>query len=107
MSKKRGERRQYVARGEKKELILGVAMDLAREKGLSNLFRTEIVERSGVAAGSVNYCFDTMDGLKLAVMKKAVEDKELSVIAQGLIARDEIALNAPAELKQQALNSMM
>lgn len=100
-------RRKYVPRTEKKELILSVAMDLAKEKGFSNLFRTEIVERSGVAAGSVNYCFDTMDGLKDAVMKKAIDDQELTIIAQGLTARNEIARTAPDELKQQALISMM
>lgn len=99
--------KKYVPKQEKRDFILSAAVDLAREKGFGKLYRTDIVKRCGVAAGSVNYCFDDMETLKNEVMKKAIENKELKIIAEGIINSNEIALTAPEELKKLALNSML
>ena len=98
---------KYKTKDEGQKLILDAALDMAKTDGFASLSRDGVATKAGVASGSVNYCFDNMQNLKNAVMKKAIENESLTIIAQGIIADNEIAINAPDALRKEALNSMM
>lgn len=83
--------------------ILLAAMAEAEERGLLGMTRAAIAQRAGVADGSVNHAFGSMDGLRQAVMMEAIATRRLAVLRQGIAANDPVALAAPAELRQAAL----
>lgn len=87
--------------------ILESAYQLAQREGWSNFKRDDVAEHAGVATGSVSHHFRTMDGLRNAVMRKAVQMGCLSIVADGLAARNEYAQQAPEGLKRQALDTLM
>lgn len=86
--------------------ILGAAVLEAKENGLSNILRKAIASRAGVSEPMVNKHLGTLVQTKRQVMRKAIEDKVLPIIAEGLVTRDPHALKVPEELKQAALNSL-
>ena len=45
--------------------------------------------------------------LRKAVMQLAVDEKQLELIAQGLALGDDIARSAPADVKAEALNTLL
>lgn len=90
----------------RKEEILQVAVGIATKDGLNNLRRDAIAEAAGVANGLVTRYFETMTQLRRAVMRHAVHNENLPLIAQGIAMRDPQALKAPEELKQKALASL-
>lgn len=87
--------------------ILEVAYQLAQVDGWNNFKRDDVAEKAGVATGSVSYHFKTMDGLRDAVMRKAVHTRCLSIVADGLAARNACAQAAPEGLKREALATLM
>lgn len=86
--------------------ILEAAAQLAAERGYQHITRSDVAERAGVAVGSVNNAFGTMDGLRDAVMRKAVADEHGGIVGQGLAARHPVALEAPPRLKERAAASL-
>lgn len=87
---------------ERNRRILEAAAELAAERGYTTMTRADIAQRAGVADGSVNNAFGTMDGLRDAVMQRAVDTSDAEIVAQGLAARHPVALGAPQALKDQA-----
>lgn len=83
--------------------ILDAATEIARTKGFSSLRRSEIAERAGVSTGLVNVTYGTMAQLRRAVMRRAVHDRILNVIAEGLVLNDPVARKAPEELRRAAV----
>lgn len=86
--------------------ILDKAVDIARVQGFHKLTRDLIAKRAKVSGGLVSTYFGNMDKLRDEVMKVAVRDGILSIIAHGLAARNPIALKAPEELRQRAVADM-
>lgn len=86
--------------------VLDAALRLALLRGYRNITRQQVADEAGVAVGSVNNAFGTMDGLRDAVMAAAVHRGDLPVIAQGLVDRHPAALNAPQAIKDSALASL-
>lgn len=82
--------------------ILSAALDLSAKKGYQNISRAEVANAAGVATGLVNYYFETMAELRKAIMRAAINQPHLQVVAQGLSTRDIIALNAPPDIKVSA-----
>jgi hypothetical protein len=74
---------------------------LARSAGLANVTREQIATEAGVAAGLVSLRLGTMPALRRSVMRAAVAQEVLEVVAEGLAARDPYALAAPLELRQR------
>lgn len=85
--------------------ILKAALTLAVSVGFNRLTRSQVAKEAEVAPGSVSYHFEDMKGLQTAVMREAIDKRNLAVVAQGLIARNRIALYAPADLRAEALKS--
>lgn len=84
------------------EQLLDVALRLAESEGFHRLTRDEIARRAGVATGLVSTRLGTMDQLRRAVMRRAVTQRCVPVVAQGLAAGDKHAAKADQELKDLA-----
>lgn len=93
--------------------VLEAAIALASERGFRQFSRHDVAERAGVAAGSVNNAYGTMEALHDAVMTEAVSRAQmgktaagrgtLGIIAAGLFARHPAACGAPQTLRDLAL----
>ena len=83
--------------------VLDAALTAAATHGYRVFTRQQVADLAGVATGSVNNAFGTMDGLRDAVMAAAVDRGLVAIVAQGLADRHPAAVGAPPDLKQQAL----
>ena len=87
--------------------ILNAAMKVAgRPGGWAKLTRAAVAECAGCSEGLISKYFGTMISFKRAIMRAAIQDSNLSVVAQGLAAGDKCAQKAPSELKAAALNTL-
>ena len=89
-----------------KEHILDTAYKMAQRDGFAAITRDGVAAEAGVAMGSVNHHYGTMQVLRDAVMQRAVEEEQLELIAQGIALGDNVAKSAPLELRQQALTTL-
>lgn len=86
----------------RKDQILSVAISLSLECGYHRLKREEIAQRAGVSMGLVNTYFGSMPQLKRVVMRAAIKQGLIKIIAQGLKNNDPHAMRAPKQLRVQA-----
>jgi len=91
----------------RKQLILESAVFLAQHCGYKTVRRDEISALAGCASSLVAHYFTSVKELQRVIMQYAVDNEDLNIIAQGLVANDPIALNAPQELKTLAANSLL
>jgi AcrR family transcriptional regulator len=87
----------------RRKLLLDTARAQAEKIGYTNLTRDGVAAAAGLAAGTLNFYFETMAGLRAELMRQAVKERHLRIIAQGVIARHPVALRAPKELRARAL----
>jgi AcrR family transcriptional regulator len=88
------------------QMLLEVALRCAKVHGLAGLTRDKIATAADVSPALVSARLGTMVNLRRSVMRHAVAEGELRVIAEGLATRDPIALKAPEALRRQALASV-
>jgi len=88
------------------QAVLEAAVALASERGFRRYSRADVAQRAGVADGSVNNSYGTMNGLHDAVMQTAVERQLVPIVAAGLAERHPAACAAPQGLKDSALASL-
>lgn len=86
--------------------VLDAAVALAERFGVAAVTRPRVSAESGLSTGTVSNAFGSMDGLRDAVMSAAVQREIVAIVAQGLAERHPAAVNAPAELKQRALEKL-
>lgn len=86
--------------------ILDKAVELATTIGYGVLSRDKLAAALGCAPGTVSHHFGTMPQFRRALMRHAIQTKNLPVLAQGLAVKDAHALKAPENLKKQALASL-
>lgn len=86
--------------------ILDAAVKEATEKGVSNILRKDIALRAGVSEPMVNKHLGTITQTKRLIMRKAISDGVLPIIAEGLATREPHAMKISDELKQAALNTL-
>lgn len=94
--------RYEAGRAERDAALLDAALALAAASDYRSVTRAAVAERAGVSPGTVSNWAGDMGGLRAKVMHAAVERGALDVIAQGLAARDPIALGASVELRGAA-----
>lgn len=90
----------------RKAEMISAALLEAEENGFTNLTRRSIASRCGVAEPLVNHYLGTLPQLKRTIMRAAVHQKVIKIIAEGLAIRDPYALKACDELKQAAIASI-
>lgn len=90
----------------RREQILAAAVTLAKKHGYSRITREAITQAAGVSPRLLNYYYSTMEQLKRDVMRYAIKNKVLEVIAQGLVAKDPHALKVPEDVKRLAVATL-
>ena len=92
---------------DRKDQILKAAIKVAaRPGGWARLTREAVAKEAECAEGLPSKYFGTMVNFKRAIMRAAIQDWNLSVIAQGLAAGDKVALKAEDALKRKALDTL-
>lgn len=91
---------------QRKEQILTAALGMTRTHGYRGVTRDAVAQKAGVSAGMVNRYFGTMADLMEQVMREAVEQRLLPVVAQGLAHNNPVAMGAPAEVQAAAMASV-
>lgn len=87
---------------ERKQELLQVALALAERHGYLNVSRAAIAAKCGVSESLLSHYFGTMPQFRRTLMRYAVEQESLLVVAQGLITRSPHALKASDDLKARA-----
>ena len=87
----------------RKRDILVAAATIAEAKGYAHVTRDEIAQAVGVTGPAVQHHFKTMKQLRSDLMRHAVKNRVLVVVAQGLVAGDPHALRADEALREDAM----
>jgi hypothetical protein len=91
----------------RKDQILKIAIAVARKYGCHKTTRDEIAHRAGVSMGLVSHYFGTMKKLRRTIMRAAIVNEELEIIAKGLANNDPYARKASDDLKQRAVSTLV
>ena len=86
--------------------LLHQAVSVAAEHGWENLTREAIAQRAGVSPALVSARLGTMENLRRSVMRAAVRDSVVAVVAQGIARNDKQAMRAGSELRAAVVQWM-
>lgn len=100
------EERSAQMRDTSRNAMLAAAIDLSVEEGFANFTRNSVADRAGYAASLVSHTFGSVDALREAVIAQAIEEKNLTIIAQALAAGHPAVQGLSPELKQQAATAL-
>lgn len=89
---------------DRKTQIIDAAVSEAKVHGYRRITRAGIAARAGVSEALVSHHTGTMVSLKRDVMRAAIRDEILSIVAEGLADKDKQARKAPEHLRQAAAN---
>lgn len=90
---------------ERRERILQAAMIQAERTGYRVITSKQVADAAGLKShGLINHYFGSIDGLRHAIIQRAITDENLEIIIQGLVTRDNAVLGIPVELKRRALS---
>jgi AcrR family transcriptional regulator len=84
---------------------LRAALQLAQKLGYTRLTQRNVAQAAGCSPGLILNYFLTVQGLRDAVMRQAVANEQIDVVAQGIVNRNLYALQAPLALKRRAMSS--
>jgi len=90
----------------RKEHLIESGIRVAGRVGYRAVTKILIAEEAGVSHALVNRYFHTMNQVRQAIMRRAVQLEIPEIVAQGLADRDTQALKAPEELKRRALQTL-
>ncbi len=90
----------------RREQLLEHAMRVAEHVGFSHFTRAQVARAAGVSDALVSAHWNTMGQLRRSIMREAVRAQNVTLVAQGLCARDTVAMKAPKELKERAALSL-
>ncbi len=91
----------------RKDQLLVAALEAARKSGYNHITRREIAIIAGTSEALISRHWGTMNQVRRAVMRRAIIDKDVTVLAQGLSARDPVAMKASPELRAKAAASLV
>lgn len=82
--------------------LLAVALKLAARTGWRTLTRDAIAQAADVSPGLVSARLGTMDAMRRSVMRRAVVERCVPVVAEGLVHGDRYARRADDALRAAA-----
>ncbi len=85
-----------------KERIIKVACDLAIKNGYQKLTRELIAEYAETSIPLINYYYGGIENVKDEVLKYAIKNEIVPILAQGLSLRDKRTLKISQALKNKA-----
>lgn len=88
---------------DRKLQVLQHAMKLSEINGFTGFSSLDIAKSVGIGHPLIFHHFGTMANLRADLMRLAVKTQNMLVLAQGIVARNPIAVAAPESLKRQAL----
>lgn len=80
-----------------------IGLKLAERSSYIQAKRELIAKEAGTTTSSVNYAIGGAEAVRDAIISKAVELENVTVVAQALALRHPIAMDAPALLKARAV----
>lgn len=92
---------------DRRKQLIETALKLAEGRDYTRITRDEIAAEAGVVGSVIHHQFGTMAKLRREIMRAAVAEERLAVICQGIATGDRQALEAPAELRLRALQSLV
>ena len=90
----------------RREHILQTAVELALKSDYTKISRSEVANRAGVSDSLVSRYFTTMPKFRRALMRYAVANEIVDIVAQGLAHKDSNAQGAPEPLRSQAVKQL-
>lgn len=91
---------------ERKAAVLDAALITAEKVGFVQMRTCDIAAAAQCGHGTVTLYWGTMPQLRRAVMRAAIKQERLKIIATGLAIGDKDALKAAPELKKAAIASL-
>lgn len=88
---------------ERKQELLEVAIQLAKEEGYSHITRNEIARRASVAYGLVTSYFKSIDNLKKLVVKEAIKKEIVQIVAQALARKEPLTRKLDPSLREKVI----
>lgn len=89
-----------------KTAILTAAVAVAEREGFGRMTRAAIADQAQCGDSTVSYFFSTMTQLRRDVMRHAVQNAVLKIVAEGLATGNTHAAKALPELKRRALATL-
>lgn len=86
-----------------KDRILRAAVMLSPQSSYRELSRSELARHVGCSENLISHHFGSMAGLRTAIITHGVAERIPAIVAQGVACKDPIALAAPAEVREAAL----
>lgn len=83
----------------RKDKILKAAIKLSKKLGYKNITRDRVAEEADVSSALVGNYFGKMADLKNAVVRAAIKEEIVEIIAQGLTLKDPRVLKISKPLK--------
>jgi len=87
--------------------VLAAAVRRSVDIGYNKITRDEIALAANCSPALVSQYLGTMVSMRRAIMRAAITNEVLPVIAQGLSVRDPHALRAPEHVRHAAARSLM
>lgn len=95
-----------MAAADRQAQILAAALVVAQRVGFNKFTLREVAQEAKVTEKLPSHYFGTMTNLRRKVMREAVKQKILPLIAQGIALNDPHALKVSPELRAAALKSL-
>jgi AcrR family transcriptional regulator len=92
---------------QRKQEILGAAVEMALTVGYDRLIRDDLAKAAGCSAGLIPCYFGDMVALRKAVLVEAVRREVVPIVAQGLVRGELVARQAPKELREAAARHLV
>ena len=91
---------------DRREEILTAALNVAENVGYRQITREQVAINAGCAESLISSYFGTMEKFRRTIMRAAVKNEHLHIIAQGLVVGDNHAKKADQALRAKAMASM-
>jgi len=89
------------------DMMVDTALSLASSDGWDAVTRDRVADELGCARSLVTFRWGSIDRLRAATMRAAVEREILPIVARGLADQHPDAMAAPRDLKLKALGTML
>lgn len=95
-----------MAPADRKASILDAALTAAKKHGYNNFRLTHVAEIAECSTALVMIYYKTMDQVRRDVMRVAIRDELLPIIAAGIALRDPRCRKLTLELRERALATL-
>lgn len=91
---------------DRREQLLAAALDEAEEVGYNFVRRDDIGARVGCTGSLLCRYYKTMPQLRRAIVRAAIRQRRLAIIAEALAAKSPLVSDIPEELRAAALATL-